>query len=266
MATDNAIAYTSVDPDIPDVNTIERQDLIQVLHDGYEDFKDKPSHIFLLVLLYPVIGLIAARVAAGYDMLPIVFPLISGFALVGPLAALGLYEISRRRQEGLDVSWADAFNVVRSSSFGAILSLSILIGLIYFAWLAAAMLIYWSIFGAAVPVSLTGFALEVLTTPAGWLLIVVGCSVGFVFALTVLAVAAVSFPMLLDRHVSATTAIKTSLKVFTTNPKTMLTWGFIVAAGLVLGSIPFFVGLAVTMPVLGHATWHLYRKTVGHVG
>lgn len=264
MATDNTMAYTGADPDVPEVNTISREDLFQVISKGVDDFKEKPSHIFLLVLLYPIIGLVAARVAAGYEMLPIVFPLISGFALVGPLAAIGLYEISRRRQAGLEVTWAHALNVVHSPSIGAIVTLSVFIGLVYFAWLAVAMLIYWSIFGAAIPDSIPGFALEILTTPSGWFLIIVGCSVGFVFALTVLAMVAVSFPMLLDRQVSASVAIKTSIKVFTTNPRTMLTWGFMVTAGLVIGSIPLFVGLAVTMPILGHATWHLYQHAVKH--
>lgn len=262
MATDNFIAYASADPDIPEVNTIVLDDLFQALSKGLEDFKEKPSHIFLLVLLYPIIGLVAARVAAGYEMLPLVFPLISGFALVGPLAAIGLYEISRRRQAGLDVSWVHAFNVVHSPSIGAIITLSVLIGLAYFAWLATAMLIYWSIFGMALPESITGFVLEILTTWSGWFLIVVGCGVGFCFALLVLATAAISFPMLLDRQVSAAVAIKTSLRVFTQNPRVMLKWGALVTAGLVLGSIPLFIGLAITMPVLGHATWHLYKRAV----
>ena len=262
MATDNIMTYASADPDVPAVNTITRDDLLEVLSKGVDDFKQKPSHIFLLVLLYPIIGLIAARVAAGYEMLPIVFPLISGFALVGPLAAIGVYEMSRRREAGLDVSWADALNVVRSPSIGAIMMLSALVGLVYFAWLAAAMVIYWSLFGSAVPETIGGFANQILTTPTGWLLIILGCGVGFVFALAVLAMTAVSFPMLLDRQVSAVVAIRTSVRVFKANPKTMLIWGMIVTAGLVLGSVPFFIGLAVTMPILGHATWHLYKKVV----
>ena len=190
MALENSISHSGTDPEAPGVNTIGQDDLIQALTLGFNDFKEKPSHIFLLVLLYPIIGLVAARVAAGYEMVPIVFPLISGFALVGPLAAIGLYEISRRRQAGLDVTWSHALNVVNSPSIGAIITLSVFVGLIYFAWLAAAMLIYWSIFGATIPESLMGFALQILATPSGWFLIIVGCGVGLVFALAVLAAAA----------------------------------------------------------------------------
>jgi len=112
------------------------------------------------------------------------------------------------------------------------------------------------------PTSIEDFILQILTTSKGWTLIIVGCGVGFIFAVVVLAISAVSFPMLLDRNVGVMTAIQTSVRVFLANPATMLTWGAIVAGSLVLGSLPLFVGLAVVMPVLGHATWHLYRKAV----
>ena len=120
------------------------------------------------------------------------------------------------------------------------------------------------IFGSAVSASIAEFVWQVLTTPAGWTLIIVGCGVGFVFALVVLAISAVSFPLLLDRDVGEVTAVRTSVRAFVANPATMLMWGFIVAGLLLIGSVPFFVGLAVVMPVLGHATWHLYRKVVVH--
>ena len=101
-----------------------------------------------------------------------------------------------------------------------------------------------------------------LTTSAGWQLIVVGTGVGFLFAVLVLTIGAISFPLLLDRDVGAAVALLTSIRVVAANPGTMALWGFIVAALLVIGSIPFFLGLTVVMPVLGHATWHLYRRAV----
>jgi uncharacterized membrane protein len=170
--------------------------------------------------------------------------------------------MSKQREEGLDISWEHAFNIFHSHSIFAIVKLSILLGVIYFAWLGAALAVYRLIFGSAVPASIAEFTWQVLTTPAGWTLIIVGCGVGFVFALVVLAISAVSFPLLLDRDVGTWTAIQTSVRAFVANPMTMLIWGLIVASLLLIGSVPVFVGLAVVMPVLGHATWHLYRKVV----
>jgi uncharacterized membrane protein len=246
----------------PTIRKVQPSDLIDVLMKGLDDFNAKPSHILLLVVIYPLLALIAARVAAGYDMLPLVFPLLSGFALIGPVAALGLYELSRRRELGLDIGWEHALRVVYAPSFRAIVILSLLLGAIYFAWLFSALAIHWLIFGSLAPTSIEDFIWQILTTPKGWALIIVGCGVGFVFAVVVLAISAVSFPMLLDRNVGVMTAIQTSVRVFMTNPVTMLLWGAIVAGSLVLGSLPLFVGLAVVMPVLGHATWHLYRRVV----
>lgn len=247
---------------LPVVNDISAADLGTILRKGIEDFKSRPSHLIFLVVIYPIVGLFAARVAAGYDMLPLIFPLMSGFALVGPVAALGLYQISRRREEGRSYEWRDTLGIFSKPTIGAIGALALLLGILYFAWLASAMAIHWMTFGSLVPTSITGFLADIFTTGAGWALIIMGTAVGFVFAVVVLAVAAISFPMMLDRNVSATTAVATSVSVFMTNPKSMLAWGAIVSAGLILGSIPLFVGLAVTMPILGHATWHLYRRAV----
>jgi uncharacterized membrane protein len=255
-ASDDSTAYE-------DIQKISAADLVDALAKGVDDFKAKPSHLVILAILYPVAMVVAANIAVGYIPLPLVFPLLSGFALIGPLAAIGLYEISRRRELGLEFSWDHALDVIRRPSF-SILTLSVLLGVIYFAWLGAAFAIYRQIYGSTVPSSITTFAEEVLTTSAGWTLIVLGCGVGFLFALVVLAVSAVSFPMLLDRHVSVARAVQTSVHGFLANPTTMMLWGFIVAALLLIGAVPFFAGLAVVMPVLGHATWHLYRKVVRH--
>jgi uncharacterized membrane protein len=246
----------------PLIKRISVSDLKEVLVKGLQDFNEKPSHLIFLGILYPIATLVAAMAAAKAELLPLVFPLISGFALIGPMVAVGLYELSRRREQGLDISWNHAFQVLWSPSIGAILTLSLLLGVIYLAWLGAALAVYWIIFGNEMPNSVVDFARQVFTTRTGWALIIVGCGVGFLFALIVLAIAAVSFPMLVDRPVSAITAIQTSVRVFLANPRTMLVWGLIVAILLFVGALPLFAGLAVVMPVLGHATWHLYQRVV----
>ena len=246
----------------PVVCRIGVTDLRDVLARGVDDFGAYRTDVIFLCVIYPLVGLVLARLAFGYEMLPLVFPLASGFALVGPFAAVGLYEMSRQRETGIEVTWADAFGVVRSPSFGAIVLLGLLLMGIFLLWLVAAEAIYQLTLGPAPPASLASFVRDVLTTDVGWVMIGFGVGVGFLFALLVLAISVVSFPLLLDREVALDTAILTSVRAVVANPGPMAIWGLIVAGGLVIGSIPFFLGLIIVMPVLGHATWHLYRKVV----
>lgn len=244
------------------VRQIELADIREALAKGLEDFSAQPSHVIFLCIIYPIVGILLGGLVFGNEMVPILFPLMAGFALIGPFAAIGLYEISRRREMGLESTWDHAFDVLRSPSIVAIATLGIVLLGIFFAWLAAAMLLYNWTFGGEIPTSITGFVREIFTTRAGWTLLVVGNAVGFVFALASLLISVVSFPLLLDRRVSLMAAVKTSVRAASENPVMILVWGFIVAALLVIGSLPFFVGLAVVMPILGHATWHLYRRLV----
>lgn len=246
----------------PVVCRIGVTDLRDVLARGVDDFGAYRTDVIFLCVIYPLVGLVLARLAFGYELLPLVFPLASGFALVGPFAAVGLYEMSRQREMGIEVTWADAFGVVRSPSFGAIVLLGLLLMGIFLLWLVAAEAIYQLTLGPAPPASLASFVRDVLTTDVGWVMIGFGVGVGFLFALLVLAISVVSFPLLLDREVGLDTAILTSVRAVVANPGPMAIWGLIVAGGLVIGSIPFFLGLIIVMPVLGHATWHLYRKVV----
>lgn len=244
------------------INAVTPNDLLDALGKGWADFKENPSHYMMLVIIYPIVGLVMARAVAGQDLLPLLFPLVSGFALIGPIVAVGLYELSRRKEKGLSVSVRDALDVYKSPSFTAILYLSGVLAVVYFAWIAAAQGIYWATIGNTVPESLSALISKVMTTSEGQMLMLVGCGVGFVFALFVLAISAISFPMLLDKPVGAVVAVQTSVRALMTNPISMLMWGFIVASLLAIGMIPAFLGLAIVMPVLGHATWHLYRKMV----
>ncbi|HZS81543.1 MAG TPA: DUF2189 domain-containing protein [Stellaceae bacterium] len=246
----------------PEVRRIGVADLGDALARGVADFAASRSDVVFLCAIYPVIGLLLGRLAFGYEMVPLLFPLASGFALIGPFAAIGLNEMSRRREERGEAGLADALAVVRSPSFAAIAVLGLMLVAIFIAWLFAAETIYEATLGPAPPVSIGAFAHDVLRTPAGWAMIGIGIGIGFLFAVLVLVISAVSFPLLLDRNVGFDTAVSTSARVVARNPGTMALWGLIVAGGLALGSLPLFLGLVVVMPVLGHATWHLYRKAV----
>ncbi|MBV9378538.1 MAG: DUF2189 domain-containing protein [Alphaproteobacteria bacterium] len=246
----------------PAIRHIGVVDLGRVLARGLDDFAAYRTDVIFLCVLYPVAGLVLARLAFGYDLLPLLFPLASGFALVGPLAAVGLNEISRRREAGMAVTWTDAFQVFRSPSFGAIVLLGLVLMAIFLLWLLAAEAIYQVTLGPAPPASLRAFVQDVFTTSSGWAMIGLGVGVGFLFALLVLAISVVSFPLLLDREVGVDTAVLTSIRAVFRNPVAMAAWGLIVTGGLVVGSIPFLLGLVIVMPVLGHATWHLYRRVV----
>jgi uncharacterized membrane protein len=249
-------------PDDVHVRRLYMEDLREALQKGLADFAAARADVMFVVLLYPVIGLVLMGFAMNLALLPLLFPLVAGFALVGPLAAVGLYEISRRRELGEPVRWAAALGVIAAPRFGAIVVLGLYLVALFLLWLMAASWIYSVTLGPAPPVSASAFLRDVLTTGAGWTMIVVGTAIGFGFALLVLAMSVVSFPMLLDRNVGVPTAVTTSVRVFRKNPRVILAWGLIVVAGLVLGSLPAFVGLMLVLPVLGHATWHLYRQAV----
>jgi uncharacterized membrane protein len=262
MAQAHILVGAGVEPAAPVVRRIRPADLIEALRAGWNDFAAMPTHAIFLCAIYPVVGIALAGLTLGYAIIPLLFPLAAGFALIGPFAAVGLYELSRRREAGVDAWASDALDVLRSPSIGAIMALGVLLLIIFTVWIAIARAIYIDNFGYAAPASIGAFIHQVLTTHAGWSLIIWGNGVGFLFAVATLAIGATSFPLLLDRDVGASVALLTSIRVVVANPVTMALWGLIVAALLVIGSLPFFVGLAIVMPVLGHATWHLYRRAV----
>lgn len=247
---------------LPTVRRIQVADLREILVKGLDDFEACQSDVILLCLVFPLLGIALAWLTYGLNILPLLFPLASGFALVGPVLAVSLYEMSRRREQGAPVDLMDAFGVVRSPGFGAILVLGLALLAIFLLWLLAAHEIYRLILGPEPPISVAAFIRDVFTTNAGWLMIAVGFCVGFFFAVLVLTISVVSFPLLLDRDVGLYRAVVTSARAVAMNPGTMALWGLIVASSLAIGSIPGFIGLLVVMPMLGHATWHLYRKVV----
>jgi uncharacterized membrane protein len=248
----------------PAIRRISTADVWQSLRQGFSDFEAYRSDVLFLCATYAVIGLVLARIAFGSDLLPLLFPLASGFAIIGPLAAVGLYEMSRRREQGAEAGWANAFDVIKAPAIGGIAAMGAILVATFLLWLAVAWVIFQFTLAPTLPraPSLSVFANAVLFTPPGQQMILLGMSVGFVFALIAMMISVVSFPLLLDRDTGLDTAIGTSVRAVLANPVPMALWGLVVAGGLLIGTSLAFVGLMVVVPVLGHATWHLYRKLI----
>ena len=246
----------------PEIRNITVADLKDAVAGGLSDFAAHPSHRVFLSLIFPVAGFFMIRMTMDYDVWSLIIPLAAGFALVGPFAAIGMYGLSRRHENYPAVTWRGSMDAFRSASLSSILVLGIILTGIFTGWVYAARAIYVMTMGDMGAMDPTTFLSTLFSTSEGWSLLIIGDIVGFIFAFTVLAISVVSFPLLIDHHVRLSTAVSTSIRAVVANPVTMIVWGAFVLVCLFLGSLPFFVGLAVVFPVLGHATWHLYRKVV----
>jgi uncharacterized membrane protein len=244
------------------IRRIEPRDCFVALAEGFDDFLEMPTYPVFVGVFYALAGVMLVSLSSFGNALHLAFPFAAGFALVGPFVAVGLYEMSRRRELGLAAKWRDAFAVLRSPALPSILALGLLLLAIFVAWIGAAQLLYFNLYGPDPPDAALPFFRAVLTSGRGWLLILLGGLIGFCFAALALCVSVVSFPLMLDSGVGLVPAVCASLRTARENPLGVAQWGLIVATGLVLGSLPLFFGLAVVMPVLGHATWHLYGRAI----
>ncbi len=244
------------------VRSLAPEDLNASLRDGWADFREKRGDLLFIGILYPMIGLITAVAATQSEFLPYVFPLVAGLSLMGPLVSTGFYELARRREAGLESSWWNFLDITKRPAFPSIMFVGAILLGIFAAWMISAIAIYVAFMGPQPPASIGGFLSALFGTANGWGMMIVGNLVGLAFAILVLAVSAVSLPMLVDDHVDAGEAMRTSVVVFRKNPAVMTRWGLTVVVLLALGSIPAFLGLAIVLPVLGYATWHLYTRAV----
>lgn len=244
------------------VRRISEADLSWALTEGWNDFKAKRGDILVLAVIYPLVGLMAILLVFNGALMPLVFPMVAGLSIFGPAAASGFYEVARRRELGLESGWLHFFDPLSGRSRTGLAILTAFLGLMFLGWLCAAWLIYGATLWVDYPVSRMEFLSRLFSTSQGWTLIVVGNLVGFVFACMTLVVAVVSFPMMVDKAIDADIAVATSIRAVAANPRVMARWGLWVAVLLVLGCLPLFIGLAIVLPVLGYATWHLYTRLV----
>ncbi|MDB5705193.1 MAG: hypothetical protein JWN66_2309 [Sphingomonas bacterium] len=246
----------------PVIRDIGRADLYWALREGWSDFLEKRGDIVLVAILYPVLMVVVAGVTLGDGLFPLLLPLMAGLSLLGPIVAVGFYELARRREEGRDARWVHFLDPFRGPSAAQIAVLGFSLGLLFLAWIGVAWAIYQATLGTLRPADLATFIGLLFTTSEGWQLILFGNLAGFAFAAITLVTTLVSFPLLVDRPVDFFLAVQTSLRAARRNPVEVAIWGLIVAVLLALACIPLFIGLAIALPVLGYASWHLYTRLV----
>ena len=247
-----------------EVRDVRAKDIVDAIKLGVEDFNAKPSHLLLLGLIYPIAGALGAAWAFGADMIPLILPIVGGYALLGPFVAVVLYRVSRRREQGRDFPWSDAFTKITGPNGKTIAILGLFLVAVFIIWLLIAQAIYNATIGSIGFSTAEEFLRLVFTTQEGWTLILLGNGIGFLLAVFVLATNVISFPMALDLEVGPLVAIKTSMRAAFSNPQAMLLWGLIIVSSMMVGAMLLLVGLAVVLPVLGHASWHVYRKVIAH--
>ncbi|URW74773.1 DUF2189 domain-containing protein [Sphingomonas donggukensis] len=247
---------------LPDIRRIGPNDLRWALAEGWKDFRAKRGDLLFLGLLYPLICLAAAMVTFKDPLLPLFFPLVAGLSIAGPAVASGFYELARRREEGRDASWWHFLDPLNGRSRTPLLALTGGLAVLFLGWLIVAYAIYGVTLGTQAPRGISGFVEQLFTTPEGWMMIVIGNLAGAAFAVVTLIFSLVSFPMVVDKPVDAGLAVRTSIAAVRRNPREAFGWGLRVAGLLLLGLLPAAIGLAVVLPWLGYATWHLYTRIV----
>lgn len=244
------------------VRRIRLADLVAAVRSGLRDLEAGFAHYIFAALIYPVTGaclyVLSARVSAWH----LIYPLFAGFALIGPFAALGLYEFSRRRELGLETRPRQIIAVLRSPALPAIAALGLWLMFLLLSWVSLSHMLYLRFFPEAVFADPAALLFAIAATPDGWRLLLLGNIAALFFALIVLGTTLVAFPLLLDRDVGVTAAVLVSVLSLVSNPVPVLSWGAVVMVLLLIGTLPVLAGLIVVLPLLGHSTWHLYRRLV----
>jgi uncharacterized membrane protein len=245
----------------PVVRRIKAADIAEALGQGQRDFQAMPLYGLLFGGLYAGGGVIILLCLTAFGLVYLAYPLAAGFALIGPFVAIGLYEVSRRREAGQPVSIAGIWSTVTSR--GEIGWMAFVTLFIFVIWMYQVRLLIALLIGLNASFSsLHEFITVVLTTNEGLMFLAIGNAVGAALSLILFSLTVVSFPLLLDRDVDFVTAMITSVRAVTTSPVPMIGWAAIIVVLLIVSALPYFLGLVVTLPVLGHATWHLYRRIV----
>lgn len=245
----------------PVVGSITTGDIIECLGKGVGDFRAAPLFGLFFGGVYAAGGWFLAYLFYTLDLNYYVYPMATGFAMVAPFVAAGLYEVSRRLETGEALAWKPVLTMTRTAGGKDLGWMVLTTTFAYIIWLDIAIALYVIFFGLN-PVDLYGLVEAVITTPMGALFFVIGNFVGLVLSIFVFSITAVSFPLLFDRDVDFITAMITSVKTVLENRKPMIFWCAIIGVFFAISILSLFVALIVALPILGHATWHLYRRVI----
>jgi uncharacterized membrane protein len=249
-------------PAMPTVNPIGFSDLFDVLGKGLSDFKRAPLFGLFFGGVYALGGIAIALSLTVWNIPWMIYPIAIGFPLIGPFLAVGLYEVSRRLETGKPLSWREVLGVIWLQRQRELAWMAFVMLFVFWVWMYQVRLLVAIILARSSFSTLDRFLHVVFTTSQGWTFLAVGHVVGAILAMVLFSITVVSIPLLLDRESDFVTAMITSVKAVTTSPVPMLAWGVFVTLAVIVSSVPMFLGLVVVLPVLGHATWHLYRKAV----
>lgn len=246
---------------LPEIQDVSLNDLLEALGAGMRDFQSAPLYGLFFGGFYAVGGWFMMFLLGYLDIHFYVYPLATGFALIAPFVAAGLYEVSRRLERGEPLSWANVLGSVRQTGGKDLVYMVLVMTFSYIIWVDIAAALYVMFFGLS-PLGFVELLNAILTTPTGFVFFMVGNLVGLFLGLVVFSVSVVSFPLLYDRSIDFVSAMITSVKVVRANPKAMLVWCFMIVAALAISILSAFVGLLVLLPIFGHASWHLYRRAL----
>jgi len=249
----------------PFVREITISDINDAWAQGLRDFQVAPIFGLAFGGFYAAAGIAIVCCATVLGLSYLVYPLAAGFALIGPFAAVGLYEVSRRLEAGMTLSWHRVLGVVFEQRHRQLAWMAFVVLFIFIVWMYQVQLLFALFIGLHSFATLKDLLAVLTTTPEGVAFLVLGNAIGVCLSLILFALTVVSIPLLLDHDVDFVTAMITSVRAVITNPGPMLGWGVTIGVLLFLASLPLFVGLTVILPILGHATWHLYRRVVDPV-
>ena len=245
----------------PVIRTLKRDDVVHALEAGWRDFKAAPQYGLAFGLLYTLGGWAIIALANVTGFYYFAYPLASGFALIAPFVAAGIYDGSRRLERGEPLSWGGIMSSVRNAGARDLGWMALVLTFALIIWLDFAVFLYLIFYGVHMP-DFREFFIEAVTTPSGLAFLALGNLLGAVIAFAVFSITVVSCPMLLDRDVDFVTAMLTSLRCVRQNPWQMLGWALMIALWLAVAMVTMLAALIVILPVLGHATWHLYRMVI----